>query len=361
MPTLSVRVDDDLHTALSRAADREETNISELARRGLAVTFARPTYGPGSPHSFVRDSWGALTGTGGDPDTMGRIDRFRAQLADGTALAAFAATTGNASQAIPPGYSPLSPAPDSDRPLWALTTEQSITSPQPFTVPGLATTTGATAPHVENTNPASGSLAFAGGIVSPRGYSGLFDVTRELLDSSNPTVDSIVIGEMLESFHRQLEDVVADELATLTPAGTTAAATIAADVRKQIGRTVGTRRRRATAAVVTAADTIADALAALPAANSGSPIGLDETTGNDTADWHVRGVPVRLSADLGAASSGQLIAAVTSPGSLFAWSTGPTVFRFEQIQGPGVIRLALYGYAAAKAVRPAGVRTLTHS
>ena len=350
----SLRLDAGLQAALQAEANRRGETMSAVARAGLQRAYAtdRAVYGPGSGASFVRDSWAALTGTDADGDTRGRIDRFRAQLADGTALAAFSLGTPDLPQANPPAYQPLSvQAGDTDRPLWALTTVQPIGSSSPFTIPAVATSSGTTAAHVEDVQPSAGSVAFAGATIAPRGFSGLFDVSRELLDSSNPAIDTVVLGAMLEDWDAQLEGVVADELATLTPADTTAAGTIAADVAEQISLMVGTRRRRASAAAVTAAPTIAAALSAA----------LDERSGDTAAEWRVQGVGVNLSADLGAAATGELIAAITSPQSLWAWTTGARTFRFEQVSGPAVIRLALHGYAACRAVRPAGIRTLTHS
>lgn len=346
---ITFRADDSLNAALAAESTRTGATVSDVVRNGLRRAYAldRPTYGPGSQFSLIADAYAALTSSG-DPYAAGRVNAFRAQLSEGTALAAFALHTGNAAEVIPPGYSPLAAVSDYDRPLWNLTTGQAITSSSPFTIPAVVSTTGATAAHVELTNPSAGTVAFAGGTVSPRGYSGLFDCTREIVDASNPALDTVVLGELVESFNRQLEGVVADELATATPADTTAAGTIAADVRQQIARMVGSRRRRAAGAVVSAADALADALAD----------GLDELSGDQTAQWRVQGVSVDLSADLGD-SSGEVVAAVVSPASLFSWTSGPKVFKFEQVQGPGVIRLAVYGYAAAKLVRPSGVRVLT--
>lgn len=355
MPEIGLRLDDRLHTAVTAEAARRGTTLSGVVRDGLtrAYSLDRPVYGPGAAHSFVGDAYGALTGTGGDPDAAHRITRFRGQLADGTALAAFGLLhTGNAAAVIPPGYDPAAlAATDADRPLWALGGGHRITGPQPFTIPGVVATTGATGAHVEGVNPAPGGAAFTGGTVTPHGYSGLFDATREVVDSANPALDTVVLGELVEDYHRQLEQLVAAELATLTPAGTTAAATIAADLRKQIARMVAARRRRPAAAAVSAAATIADALAA----------GLDESTGTPDAPWHTQGVPIRLAPDLGPATTGQLIAAVTAPDSLYTWGSGPTTFRYEQVTGPALIRLAIHGYAAARTVRPTGVRVLVHS
>ena len=359
--TVQFRADDRLSAALQAEVARTGNTISDVVRGPLTRAYAtdRPVYGVGSGVSLVGDSWTALSGNDAEanPDAFGRITRFRAQLADGTAWAAFGLHTGNISQIVAPAYEPLLVAVEGATPLWDLTTSRPLTNANPFTIPGRLSTTGTTGVHVENVNPSAGTTTFTGGAINPSGRSGIFDVTRELLDSSNPAIDEIVLSAMVEDFAAQLEVMVTTELAVLTASATVAAAVVPATLRTQIGRMMGARRRRASAAVVSAADAIIDACDLLPAANSGSAIGFNEITGDNTAQWKVQGVPINTSADLGS-TSGQVVAAVVSPESLWSWTTGPRQFRFEQVSGPGIIRLAIHGYAAVEAVRPAGIRTV---
>ena len=259
------------------------------------------------------------------------------------------ATTGNASPLIAPGYSGLVADQGIDRPLWGLTTQQTISAPTPFAAPAVATTTGATSPHVEGVNPTPGTVTFAGAIVTPVGRSGIYDVTRELLDSASPAADAIVLTAMAEDFNAKLEQLVAAELAAVAPSGATAAGTLARDVKREISAMVRSRRRAA-AAVVSAADTLADAAAD----------NFTEDSGDQTAQWHAQGARIDLSADLGD-SSGEVVAAVVAPASLWSWSAEPRRFEYEQTYGPALIRLSLFGYAAVKTIRPSGVRTLTLS
>lgn len=347
--TIGLRVDEYLATAL--AAERpgrarpSATSSGGPLRRAYAVD--RSVYGIGAQHSLVGDCWDVSTRGSAADEAVARLGVFRAGIADGTALAAFGLTTSNTSAIVPPGYQPLAAEPDADRPLWGLTMQLPLASPTPFGVPDTVTTSGATAANVEGTNPSAGSVSFTGGTVTPVARSGVYDVSRELLDSASPAVDAIVLNAMVEDYAEKLEQLVATELTTLDPAATTSATNLVRDVKRKVARMPGTRRRRAAGAVVSAADALADAAAD----------GFDELSGDVMGKWRVQGCRVNLSADLGD-SSGEVVAAVVAPASLWSWATGPRKFHHEQTYGPAPIRLSVFGYAAVKTIRASGVRTL---
>ena len=346
--TIGLRLDEDLHTALNAEAARTGASISELVRAPLRQAYCapRPSYGPGSQFSLVRDSWELVSGDVVNASAARqRLDHFRAELAAGRTE--FALTTASASQVVPPGYEPLVADGTLDRPLFNACTTGTLPTPGPFAVPGAVTVTGGDA--VEGTNPSSGTLTVGGGNINPRGISGVVDLSRELADSASPAADQVILTALRESYTAQAEAQIAAELATLDPVDTTAAATLAEDVTAQIGRMVKARRRRASAAVVSGADALSDALAA----------GLDPLSGDEAAQWRVQGCGVNLSLDLGD-SSGEAVAVVASPASLYAWESIGQDFTWQQVtSGPAVIRLATWQYFAVKTVRVAGVRVLT--
>jgi hypothetical protein len=204
------------------------------------------------------------------------------------------------------------------------------------------------------------TLALGGATVAPTGVSGVFDVSRELADSANPAVDAVALAVMAEDYARKTEALAAAELAAITSGtitsgqvstgaqvATTAAGTVAADTKKLIARVVKLRRRRPQAVVATADATFAEALAA----------GLDETTGDENALWRPMGVPINLSADLVSGSGSTAVVAV-APATAWAWESPTQKFEWEQVQGPAVIRLSLFGYFAAKVLRPVGIAAL---
>ena len=358
---IAVRVDEDLATALNAEVARTGATISDVVRAPLVAAYAapRPSYGPGSRFSLVGDAW-ALASRGATADgAEQRLAQLRADLAAGHGPQ-FTTSTTNASQVVPPGYAPLVPEQATGRPLLSLCAYPlPITNAVPFGTPGTATVSGVGS-HTEGNNPSAGTLTLSGGTVAPSGISGVFDVSRELADSANPAIDAVALGAMQESYAQQTEALVAAEITSVTagtitsglvPSGaqvaTTASGTVAVDTKKLIARAVKLRRRRPQAVVATADTAFSEALAA----------GLDEATGDATALWRPMGTPTNLSADL-TASSGDTAVVVVSPPSMWAWESPMQRFEWEQVAGPAVIRLSLFGYFGVKVLRPVGIAAL---
>ena len=262
---VSFRADPALSGALTAAASRAGTSISEAARSALSGALIRPraTYGPGSPWSFCADVWLAV-----ERFDQGATTRLRSGQAIADAAAEFAGHTGNLSQLVVPRYAPVTLVEDSDRPLRGLATVLPLADSTPIGVPGLVTATGVVSDHTELVNPTAGTLAVSGEVVSPRGRSGAFTLTREVADSANPSLDALALSVMSEGYVASTEGDVAAELAALDPAGSTTAANLVRDVKRQIARMVGGRHRRATAAVVSADGALADFRGVAPAVQS---------------------------------------------------------------------------------------------
>jgi hypothetical protein len=74
----------------------------------------------------------------------------------------------------------------------------------------------------------------------------------------------------------------------------------------------------------------------------------------------VQGCGINLSPDLGS-TTGQVVAAVAAPASLWAWESPSKRFEWSEVVGPAAIRLAVFGYFAVRVVRASGVRVLTVS
>src|SRR3546814_9585401 len=110
-------------------------------------------------------------------------------------------------RSIPPGYRPDLYVSElvRGRPLVNACSRGSIANATPFTVPTFTSSTGASADHVEGTNPSDGSVAFATKTVTPQAISGRLVLTREIVDSSNPAIDQIALATMRESYARQTE------------------------------------------------------------------------------------------------------------------------------------------------------------
>src|SRR5215471_3719125 len=206
-----------MRTALEETGAGTEPDVVRAAR--YAVTREEPVYRfDGTGDSLVRDAWRSVhdKGTAGGDDATDRIRKYRQQSEELSKLTGHYAvgftpqTTGSASQIIPPGYRPDLYIPDfqKGRPLVEACAHQAIPNATPFTVPKFGSVTGATADHTEGTNPSDGSLTFINTTVTPQAISGRLTLSRELVDSSNPAIDTIALYEMRESYNRQTEGKV---------------------------------------------------------------------------------------------------------------------------------------------------------
>ena len=180
------------------------------------VTREAPVYSMnGHGFSMVRDAWKARTE--GDTAARERLAKFGQQTHDAAEeamQAQFAVTTGNASEVIPPGYRPELYVTQlmKSRPLVNSVSRGTLTDATPFTLPRFVSSSGATADHVEGTNPTGGTLDIESVTVTPGGISGVFELTREIVDSANPAIDAIAMQAMQESYSQQTEAKVYTEL-----------------------------------------------------------------------------------------------------------------------------------------------------
>ncbi|PWU52816.1 hypothetical protein DLJ47_17850 [Micromonospora sp. S4605] len=337
----------------------------------------------GAQFSLVRDAYQVYTfGSEMDPEAGDRLRRFERWQADpqvrDQAVKFATVTTSNASQVVPPGYLALFVAPEQDRPLRNAATMlplQGSYPATPFAVPdGLnaavvaagaggrpftvapadrSTATGAVGNHTEGTNPTDGTLSFGGAMpaVTPQGKSGLFRVTREVLDASNPNVDQVVLTHMREQYANQCEQLVYAELngangqgGTITagrvPSGAqvsaVAAAALPGELKNALVKYPFVRGRRVRSVAV----------------SQQAGLGLVDL---DPSNVWLRDVQVDAAPAIpdGAAGDGDVFA--LSEGDLWAWESPLLTFRFEEKNGPALVDLALFGYFAARLLRPSGL------
>ena len=275
-------------------------------------------------------------------------------------LAFTTATTSNASQVIPPGYRPLLATSTADRPLYAAPTRGELSDATPFAIPGTvaeASVASGAATHVEAANPTDGTLTFETKTIVPQGISGLFRVTRELVDSSNPAVDQIAMMAMREDYDRAAEQRVHTELNTvqsgtitngLVPSGaqarTSTGMALPADLWKALLTFVDVRKRRARRVVASSRTSVSEALEAL-----------------DMTAFALRDVDVDLSAFITGAAAGDGDVFILADGDVWAWASPLLQDGYYERQGPAVVDLTLFGYFATKVVKPSGVASIRHT
>lgn len=354
-----------------------------------SVTREEPVYRfDGSGDSLVRDAWKAVVekGTDAGADAQDRIRKYRMQQEELVQLAnaGFSQnftpqSTSTASQIIPPGYRPDLYIPDvtKGRPIISLAANGALQNATPFTVPVFGSVSGATADHVEGTNPSDGSLTFATKTVTPQAISGRLTLTREIVDSANPAIDQIALFEMRESYNRQTEakaytllngangaggTITNDQVPSGAQASTIAKGTdnqaLVAHIRERLAKYPFLRfglpdgavmGMAATVLLATALDTTKRPL--FPYVGPTNAVG----TGGGGQGWNVDGINFRPAwANTGTAAGDSQIMILDS-GSFWVWESPLLTFRFEEKQGPANIELNVFGYFATHLLRPVGL------
>lgn len=332
------------------------------------VTREAPVYSfNGLGHSLVRDAWYAAREK--DDDAIERLRKYRKQTEEMATLASqftagqrFApSTTTSAADIIPPGYRPDLYVPElmQGRPLVSLCSNGTIANATPFLVPKFGTSTGATADHVEGTNPADGSMTFTEATVAPGAISGRLPLTREIVDSSNPAIDQIALATMRESYNQQTEAKVSAALnGTATTTLPYAAASVIIDVRDLLAQYPFVRFAAPSGAAMNQKVTREFATAV---GSDGRPllpsVGAQNTAGLGNAvnqGWFIDGLTFVPAWSMTDALSDDVVL-IVNRADVWVWESPLLTFRYEEKQGPAIIELNVFGYFATHVLRPAGV------
>jgi HK97 family phage prohead protease len=357
----------------------------------FTVTREAPVYAfNGLGHSLVRDAWYA--GRERDHDAIERLHKYRQQTEEMAKLAAHymamvtfsPQSTSTAAEVIPPGYRPDLYVPElmQGRPLVASCSRGTIGNATPFTVPVFSSSTGASADHVEGTNPSDGSLGFATKTVTPGAVSGRITLTREIVDSSNPAIDQIALATMRESYNQQTETKVYTLLngasgvagsitsgfvpsgaqASTVNVGTDADLTGQILVRHLRGRlaaypfarfgapTQAVMGQAATTYLADAIDTTGRPLLPPVAPQNAGGLGNAVTQG-----WSIDTLPhVPAWAMTGVAAGDAQVITLARP-DVWVWESPLLTFRYDEKQGPANIELNIFGYFGAHVLRPVGL------
>lgn len=378
-------------TAVAEAFARlPEPQGRQVVPAGRAVvTREAPVYSMnGNGHSLVRDAWRARTEN--DHDARERLAKFQRQTADAAESAQFAVTTGNASEVIPPGYRPELYVTQlmQGRPLVSSVSRGTLTDATPFTLPSFTSATGATSNHTEGVNPATGTLDISTITVTPGATSGLFELTREIVDSANPAIDAIAMQAMQESYSQQTEAKVYAELngangqggvitAGFVPSGAQVATTtggagalmggpeLLAGIRAALAlypfrRFAAPNRahlsQEGTSALATAVGT--DGRPLLPSIGAQNSAGVGNAV---TQGWFIDGLPFQPTWSLTGNAAGDADVLFYNSNDIWAWESPLLTFRFEERGGPARIDLALFGYFATRILRPRGLSAIRHT
>jgi len=383
-------------TAVAEAFARlpEPTGRQVIPAGRAAVTYEPPVYnlvqGQGAP-SFVRDAWKARTEN--DEDAIGRLRKFQAQQADiagrvnAMGLQFATGSTSNLAEAIPPGYRPDLFVPQllQGRPLVDAVSKGALSDATPFTLPRFVSATDMAADHVEGTNPSDGALDLETVTVTPGAVSGLFKLTREIVDSSNPAVDAIALQAMREAYGQNTEAKVYAELngangqgGTITAGRVPSGAYVDVDsgqgdelldaIRAQLAkfpfhRFAGVNRIRlsqeATTALAAAKDSTGRPL--LPPLAPQNATGTTDGLGTASQGFNVDGLAGVPAWSMTGNAAGDADVIIFNSVDVWAWESPSMTFRYEERSGPALIELALFGYFACRILRPSGIHAVRHT
>jgi HK97 family phage prohead protease/HK97 family phage major capsid protein len=297
----------------------------------------------------------------GDSEAAERMARFNAELTGGNpasvmALAAVATTATDGPDTFlgPTTYRPdlFRAAIDRARPITSRIGTTPIRNAQPFTIPVEGEFDGVD-DHVEGTaHVPEGTLTAGDATLTPKAMSGAYRVSRELVDQTNPAIDRIALRAMVRDYRRHTEGKVVAALAAAAGAGTANVNTFA-EVRAALAAMVGDDDMPADE--LFASQTFLAALLAETAAD-GRP--MLQVTGAQP------GASVRAGYTGAMVDTTELVRAGSlAAGDAFAVQNddvliveSPTqTFRYDEVEGPGIIKLALWGYFGAAVLDAAGV------
>jgi HK97 family phage major capsid protein len=376
-------------TSFTEAVERFGSAREVVSAGRAVVTREEPVYQFGAAgmrgHSFVRDAFTAKTERSAQADeASARLAKFAAQMQD-QQFATVNRTVGV--NVIPPGYRPdlYQPQLFQGRPLMSMVSQGTLTDSTPFTLPTFTSATGGTADHTEGTNPTDGSLVIGTRTVTPGAISGLFKVTREVIDASNPAIDAIALQAMQESYAQQTEGKVYTELngsngqgGTITsgavPSGVTAIAVTGVGATGAAGATlIDTLRDQIVAypfrrfAAPNRLALSAEAAQQLAKAKDGQGrpllprIGATNATGGvSTLDqaFDVDGLAGVPAWSMTGNAAGDADTLLWNSADVWAWESPTLNFRYEERSGPALVELALFGYFAVRILRPGGFSSI---
>jgi HK97 family phage major capsid protein len=343
----------------------DANNLPIVQVRAEAEMYRPPDASGGERLSFFRDLLHAQMD--GDVDARNRIERHAVQM---RAMG----TTGTGPGVVPPTwlFGEFAVIAHGPRP-WADTLRRiGITDANPVnlgkqTTPGFAT--GAQSP--EGTAPVDGSFNASVITTSPVTYTGKVDVSRQLVDGSNPAVDGIVYADALGSYNEQIEQAVVNAFealvittgfgASITYPGTAPVYANLPDAFIDASASV-IKRRKAPPRVVFCS-TGAWAFVAKQKDQQGRPLvttgyhgpmnayGIGEAAIYNQIAGEVVGLNVIPS---WAGVDNHLY--VCKADDMLLLESSTFNFRYEEVLGPSAIRLGVWGYAAPVLGRyPSGI------
>ncbi|WP_294981644.1 head maturation protease, ClpP-related [uncultured Microbacterium sp.] len=301
----------------------------------------------GEQASMFRDGFRAWAHR--DAAAQERFDKATLILAD-------AGTQSDVSEIIPTQYRPdlyvgqIAPR----RPVIEAFSQGTLTSIAPQRIPKFSTASGLMADHVENTNPASGTFETTEQVVSPKAVSGLYDGSREMFEAATPELDALIMTAIRNEYASDSEAYAATTYLAGATAGTVV--DISDGVTMQVlARMITFAQNRSEAADAFLAGTSLFPELVKQVDSTGRP--LNPFIGATNAPGQVSSK--LLSINVGGyetpyvpSLSGGLLG---KREDAFTWESGIRTWKWEEVGGPGTIRIAAFGYILSAVTRALGL------
>jgi len=342
----------------------------------------------GLGHSLMRDAWYASSQGGRDPEATARISKYREQAQFAVEYQRrqfFEINTTDQGDIINPGYRADLYVGEltKGRPIINLLSRGQLANATPFTVPVFATKTNATNDHAEGVHPTHGNITFDTKTITPVAISGAIQLTREMVDSSNPAIDQIAFAAMRESYNAQSEakaytmlngtDGVGGVItSTQVPSGGQADVSsgdgndLLLKIRDRLA--VYPFRRFASPSGAVMSQEATTLLATAQSAEDGRfqlpSVGASNSAGVGNAvqqGWSIDGLPFVPAWSMTGNAAGDADVIIVNSADAWAWESALLQFRFEEKYGPEMIEVALFGYFATHALRPIGLSGIRHT
>lgn len=327
-----------------------------VERNGAALTFGSTTparvtrqpgvYGRASEHNFLRDLRDARQG---DSAAMERQSRHQAQLTD---IAIHAERAGELIQseipgALPNEYMPglLTPRILKGRPMGSFFERVPISDSRPRVFAKVTTSGSVAVQSAEGAALTATDIATTAVTATPLMYGTYIDVSRQVIDSADPSAQQMVINDLIEAYAQASEAVIK----TAVEAGSTAsgvavtAATPYAGILANVINYYGVRFNRATGAFIPSAlysvllsqgDTTGRPfLPMIGASNS------DGTVLDGGIQANVLGAATYLSY-----ASTTNVNVFARPSDFVIFESSVATFSYDQVVGPQAVRIGLWAY-----------------
>lgn len=330
------------------SAERSAAEGASVANRVPVahVTRPEPIYGPRTGHSFFADM---LHRNEGDAAAAERLARHQGLLHEQAAILERAGEvlSSEVPGAYPNTYLPglLTPRILKGRPMGGFFNRVPITDAQPKIFPKVTTSTTVAVQSAEGSNPAASDLATTAVTATPLLYGGSTVVSRQVLDGADPSIDAMLMQDLLEAYAQASETVIK----TAVEAGATAsgtpitAATPYAGILGNVIKYQTTRFNPAEGQFIPAA-LYAVLLAqgdstGRPFLPSIGPTNSDGTARAGGTGANVLGADVLLS---WASTANVVVTARRADYVIFESSVAS--FRYEQATGPAGINIGIWAY-----------------